>query len=55
MRRQSTSSQASPPREMFPLGALTVTEQSGPAFWVWVPPGQLNNVAPGTLTMWNVS
>ena len=29
-----------PIREMFPLGAVTVTEQFGPELWVWVPPGQ---------------
>ena len=50
-----TISQASPGREMFPLGALTVTEQFAPAVRVWVPPGQLCNVASTTLVMWAVS
>jgi len=50
-----TISQASPGREMFPLGLLTVTEQFAPEFWVCVPPGQLFNVPTTKLVTWNVS
>lgn len=50
-----TISQASPGREIFPLGLLTVTEQFAPEFWVWVAPGQLCNVFTTTLVIWNVS
>ena len=55
-----TISQASTPvvppiSEITPLGALTVTEQFGPEFWVKVPPGHLWSVSTTKLVMWKVS
>jgi hypothetical protein len=52
------STPAVPPiREMFPLGAVTVTEQFAPELCVCVPPGQ--DISPNgvgkSLVMWNVS
>jgi hypothetical protein len=52
---QASTPVVPPIREIFPLGAWTVTEQFGPEFMVWLPPGQFSRVFEGTLVMWNVS
>ena len=52
---QASTPVVPPIREIFPLGAWTVTEQFGPEFMVWVPPGQFSRLFDGTLVMWNVS
>ena len=52
---QASTPEVPPTREIFPLGAWTVTEQFAPELMVWVPPGQFSRVFEGALVIWNVS